>query len=253
MDNILEQKHNELLIMMEKVHAILEENNIHYLLIFGSALGAVRHNDIIPWDDDIDIGIMREELDKAEELLSSELDYLYESAEHHLEPSAPIGHIRYVNKNNAEELHDLKRFSTIDVWPIDKIPTSKKGMSSARRNALLHDFSVYRKPPVHRGNAIRLICSALLAITPSKVIDRIQSKTLSKITGYKDEDYYLTHNLFFAKYKYFDKEIFTERVYMDFANMKLPIPREYDKYLTIMYGDYMTPPAPDKRITTHSS
>lgn len=49
---------------MENVHNTLEKNNISYFIIAGTLLGAVRHGEFIPWDDDIDIGILEKDLDK---------------------------------------------------------------------------------------------------------------------------------------------------------------------------------------------
>ena len=54
-----------LLELMKEVHAFLGANNLNYYLLGGSALGAIRHNGFIPWDDDIDIGLFREDLPSA--------------------------------------------------------------------------------------------------------------------------------------------------------------------------------------------
>ena len=57
--------------LMKKLHAFLGANNIRYYLIAGSALGAVRHSGFIPWDDDIDIGMFREDYERFIQLSSS--------------------------------------------------------------------------------------------------------------------------------------------------------------------------------------
>ena len=249
----LKRRHEELIMMMKEIHSILDSNDIHYMLIYGSALGAVRHKGIIPWDDDIDIGILREELEKAEEFLSNQLIYLFERSEKHLEPSAPIGHVRFINKEETDNIHGLKNYTTIDIWPIDKIPKDNKGIKKARRNALVHDFSVYRKAPTNRGKLLYVFGKIALFIMPNRILDMVQKRTYKKIVCFQYTDYYLTHNLFASKFNYFPKEVFYKREYTSFEGMNLPIPQEYDKYLTGMYGDYMTPPPLDKRVTIHKS
>lgn len=62
-----------LLLMMEKIHSILTKNNIKYWVDGGSLLGAVRHKGIIPWDDDIDIGVLDKDFEKLIPLFLKEL------------------------------------------------------------------------------------------------------------------------------------------------------------------------------------
>lgn len=84
---------------MEKVHNILEENKIPYFIICGTLLGAVRHQEIIPWDDDIDIGILDQHLDKF-----NSIDFGY--------PSYPA------SANGCGKIYTGK--AAIDIFPFRK-------------------------------------------------------------------------------------------------------------------------------------
>ena len=82
MDNqeYLSKLHSEILIIMDEIHRVCVENGLKYYLVGGSLLGAVRHKGFIPWDDDIDIGMPRADLEKfcrlAEEKLSAPLGFV---------------------------------------------------------------------------------------------------------------------------------------------------------------------------------
>ena len=74
----------EIVSMMKEVDALFTEHNIKYTLLGGSVLGSIRHNGFIPWDDDMDIGVLRKDFDQAEQLLSKNKKYVYETAEKHI-------------------------------------------------------------------------------------------------------------------------------------------------------------------------
>lgn len=66
--------HKEILIIMDEIHRVCEKNNIKYCLIAGSALGAHNYGGFIPWDDDIDIAILRSDWNKFIDALNKDLD-----------------------------------------------------------------------------------------------------------------------------------------------------------------------------------
>ena len=126
-DNLDELKRIELNIM-EKVHEFCEENNIRYVLALGTLLGAVRHNGFIPWDDDIDLYIPRDEYERFIATFPEwgrknhlEICGLHTKANLYPRDMIKVYDTRTVLKeeNYKNQCH-LGVF--VDLWPLDKVP-----------------------------------------------------------------------------------------------------------------------------------
>ena len=73
-DIILQHMHSLHLILADEVKRICEKHNIRYFMIAGTLLGAVRHKGFIPWDDDMDFGMLRNDYDKFVSVCAAEID-----------------------------------------------------------------------------------------------------------------------------------------------------------------------------------
>lgn len=219
----------EIVSMMKEVDALFTEHNIKYTLLGGSVLGSIRHNGFIPWDDDMDIGVLRKDFDQAEQLLSKNKKYVYETAEKHIIPDAPIGHLHLVNEKYA-----IENSPTIDLFALDRVPSEKRARKRLRLIANLHHLSVLRLPPRNRGKIQRIIIKIILFMTPKKVWSFIQRKTLEYIVKLNNKNFTDIGNIFGAwtEREYFNSSIYLETVKSSFEDLKLPIPKQYDFYLS---------------------
>lgn len=238
----------EIVNMLKDVDKVLSENNIHYVLMGGSVLGAIRHKGFIPWDDDADIGVFRKDFEKTEKLLSELKQYTYDFADNHIIPDAPVGHLKLVNDN-----YKINFCPNIDVFPLDKVPSSKFKIKFLRIVANFYDLSNRRIPPKNRGKFNKIFFGIILKIVPNKIWDFIKKLSSSYIKNMSNKNYKNTGNIFGAwtEKEYFPTEIYSESVYADFENISLPIPKNYDFYLTQLYGNYMELPPEHKRIPKH--
>ena len=90
----LQQRLVEMLLAFQR---FTDDHGLTFFLVGGSALGAYRHQGFIPWDDDVDVAMMRSDFEKMEKLMASEGnrigEFIYSPVEDHIIPEAPIGYL----------------------------------------------------------------------------------------------------------------------------------------------------------------
>lgn len=264
MENVLEKVHIIQLQMALEVKRICQKHDIKYTIIAGTLLGAVRHKGFIPWDDDLDIGMIRSDYERFIEVCKQELSDIYflQTWETDSGFALPIAKLRkngtrFVEKNSSDA--NLHSGIYIDIFPFDNVPKA-----SIRR--LLQDRSTYL---LKRMLLIRLhyklwedneffkkmlykmlgILSRILTLNQIKNIlyktmtannskDSIKRVTFGGAYGYKKES--------------ICKDWLENLTEIDFENVKLSAPVYHEEYLTYFYGDYMTPPPENKRFNRHN-
>ena len=128
--DILRRVQLEQLDILKEIHRICVKYNIKYFLDSGTLIGAVRHNGFIPWDDDIDIGMLRSEYKKFEKIVPKALgeEFVWQSWKNDNDYALPFGKVRKRNTVYIEEKSgSLEQCGFyVDVFPYDYAPKSKK-------------------------------------------------------------------------------------------------------------------------------
>lgn len=256
--NSLRKLQLEELKILKKLIGICNKNNIKYYILGGTFLGAVRHKGFIPWDDDIDIGMPRNDYEKFIELFSK-----YEKEDFKLEKVKHKYFIRVVNKNILVKLNmGMEAEITgawIDIFPLDGMPSNffKKRIHmfkilfwramfqfanfSVAVNIKNNKRPIYEKILIDVGRILKLE-----DILKNFDVEKRLDKCLKK---YNYENSEFVGN-FMGAYKFkemFPKEIYDEINEYAFEEIKLIAPKDYDFVLKQLYGDYMKLPSVEER------
>lgn len=246
-----------LLALLQQFDTFCAAHQIKYVLVGGSALGAVRHHGFIPWDDDVDVGMSRNSLNYLEELVIKQRKSIgentyFESCDVHKVAHPPFAFLSSTQPYNAQG----KKIPCIDIFPFDGVPENKLLRKIQQFFMYLYHLSVLQKVPKNRGKLAAFIVKMVLAITPEWLWNKIERVSRKVVTHWNYETSDSIANVFgmagFQK-EIMPKAYIGEGVMMNFENQMFPIPEQYDAYLTHLFGDYMTPPPEKDRHPKHEA
>ena len=247
--------------ILKEVDKICRRNGIHYTLGYGSLIGAIRHNGFIPWDDDIDICLLRKDYDKFKEICKSEMDdkYFYQSNDTDPEYYLLYDKIRLngtIFKESHLSVYNIHHGVYIDVFPIDFLPDNP--LMLIVQFVCFHFFrsglmSKYLVLEAREGKKKYLakVLRVLFFLFPLKTLYQCANKVA---TWYDKEPHKRIMN-FLTPYRL--KEIFNASLYNNyiehiFEDVEVEIVGNYDVFLKQIYGNYMQLPPLEKRNTRHT-
>lgn len=246
------------LAILRTVADFCDAHDIKYWLDFGTLIGAVRHKDYIPWDDDIDIGMLREDYDRFMRLFNAENErYKFCSYETDKKFYFPFGKVLDTETVLYEpDRRGAKLAVNIDIFPYDNAPAPHSvkvaRMFKTRDRCNIGEVAKRHHGKVRGGMLRRLAVACLrlwVRLFPRdryvKKIVKNAKKYAGKVTGYVAD--------FSGSQTYFvcDKSLFTAFTDGTFAGSTYKIPQEYDAVLRMTYGDYMQLPPEEQRVSHH--
>ncbi len=250
----------KLLEMLSDFHDICEDADIKYYLLGGSALGAVRHNGFIPWDDDIDVALPRPDYEKLRNLSKTKYlkkyqfefpgenkDFIYPHCKMYDTSTTLIEHNRY----------NTKRGIFIDIFPLDGIGnTYNESLSNFKKIDRKINLLWSKSCALRKGRAwYKNLSIIVMRVIPDFIINfkNIMAK-IEKIC--KSKDYYQCTYIANVSGNWHEKEI-SEREWFgtptlyDFENIKVYCPENVEAYLTTLYGDWRKLPPKEQQVTHH--
>lgn len=244
--------------ILQYVDQFCQENDIDYFLDGGTLLGAIRHKGYIPWDDDLDIGLLRKDYNKLLAIFNQKSrNTNYELIGSEINNSYPYIHSKIIDKKTILYEPDektLKLSVNIDVFPYDDIPVNIKDLKVLyRKRSLYTTLSQLQYGAIYPDSiSKKLIISVaqiILAFFPRgffarKMIYSIKQHCKNNQSGYVSD---FTGPVSFKC----DKQAFDSYVMKEFEGKMFKVPERYDLLLTAVYGDYMKLPPVEKRVSHH--
>lgn len=251
---ISNDEHKKLMLeMIVYLKDVCQENNLEFFLDGGTLIGLIRHQGYIPWDDDFDICMKREDYDKLCELLSKTTPYriiTHRNTTNYSHFFAKLVDVRTQAINPAiSDSDDLGVF--IDIFPLDKTPKCKiKKFFYFNSIWYLRKIAIFTYlNQVDKKSVLYVPWLFLRNLNREKIIE-ITNTIATKYNQTDSED--LTNILeSFEKYLTIPSDYFIATTNFDFEGISLPAPIGYDSYLRSIYGDYMQFPPKEQQVGHH--
>ncbi|MEE1055910.1 MAG: LicD family protein [Acutalibacteraceae bacterium] len=246
----LEEHQTAMLDLLERLDSICQKYDIPYMLFAGSMLGAVRHKGFIPWDDDVDVVMLRKDYEKFLSVSEIENQGSKYFTQRELSEHWPMyfSKLRLNNTTCLEKYHPkdplIHQGVYIDIFPCDNASNSAfvrklQFLSSKIFIARCLDIRGYETNS--KAKKLFMLISKLL---PIKLLNKF-----SRFSKYTDTKY--VHTFYGGSSKLsksvYPREWFEKTKRVDFEKKQFPISCYYDELLTLMYGDYMMLPPPELR------
>lgn len=240
--NDLQRKELELLKCFIKV---CETLNLKYYLVCGSALGAVKYNGFIPWDDDVDVALPRDDYDifiKNAQCLFPEhvflQNYQSDSAFPYFFSKLRDSSTTYIEKSVAHL--PINHGVYIDVFPLDGYPKDEKEIKRFERKKRIYSLQlscVYEAKRSLKGN---VLCSIERMLGYHKRTLSTVMKIEKLISKYSVDtsSVWCNHGNWQGKLEYAPREQYGDGAIMKFEGIDVRVPAKYDDYLRQKYGDY---------------
>lgn len=249
--------------ILKEIDRICQKYNIKYSIAFGTMLGQVRHNGFIPWDDDVDIFMLRDDYDKFKEICKKELNdkFFYQSHETDKEYYYLYDKIRYNNtifKETFVSQYNIHHGIFLDIFPIDKV--SNHMLPRIFQHC---KFQIYRVildskyMNINARHGLKKVISKIIRFlfkfcSLEKLYNKAIKICIKKNNKQSCNKYVRNFNESFSSYKWFyEVSKFQEINRVSFENIKVNCLNDTDYFLKKLYRNYMELPPVDKRKTVH--
>lgn len=240
--------------------------NEHGLLFYmcgGCCIGSLRHKGFIPWDDDVDVFMPRDDYEKLKELWPK-----YANTEKYAcvyaDKNRVDGNLFVTIRDNETTAikpyqvdMDISHGVALDVLPLDGWPDGKMKRKMQVFWALVYSLYCAQTVPVNHGKAVSVAGKIALTLVPSKKLRyKLWKLAERKMTKYPIKECNYITELCSGPYymkKQYPREAFDKAIWVDFEDVKMPIPQGYDVYLRTAFGDYMKLPPKEKQKPHHDA
>ena len=243
--------------MLKDLHTFCMEQDINYSLAYGTLLGAVRHQGYIPWDDDVDLMMPRTDYDRFVKTYGNKT---YRIVDMSVNPDYGLSYAKVEDARTMmdENVEGGSAYGVyIDVFPVDNVPD---GMSERiifyRKKSVLNILFNLKTVRVDKGrsflkNLVLLMSHMLLSFVSRQYLAHRMSEMAIKFQGEKTSFMGIVAPADSRIEEVIPSCFFDEYIELPFEDVLVMSIKEFDKYLTAAYGDYMLLPPVEKRVSHH--
>lgn len=258
--NIKEVQANLLLILIE-IDRICRKHNIKYTIEGGTLLGAIKYKGFVPWDDDIDIVMLREHYEKFIRVCRTELDYKYFLQNNKNVREYTLSYSKLCMNNTLYVQSDSQQLNIhhglfVDIFPIDNIkPKTFKAQLSILRalnGALAYKvYKTYNNTTLTSNHVIKNLSCRILSYFPSDWLIYLSNYCM---TFYNNKKTTYVFEVCTGKQKMepLKRNVYEELVEVEFMGKNVLATKYYDEFIRSRFGDIKELPPIDKRVPSHN-
>lgn len=245
--------------ILKEIDGFCKEHEIKYSLYAGTLLGAVRHKGFIPWDDDLDICMFREEYNRFVELWheTEHKGYILQNKENSPNFSQSFTKIRKDHTTFLQMKDEIGRYHTgifVDVFPIDRIPSGKIHRALFHWNCMNYQLLTREFAPTQNGVFFKMVSKIILAITTdSSKRAQKRRRLLKRITANNNNSALETVAIetYASMRKPFAKDMLDSYTTIQFEDCEFMCFEGWDDYLKCEFKEYMELPPENEREWKH--
>lgn len=234
--------------ILEELDKICRKHHLRYFAAYGTLLGAVRHQGFIPWDDDIDVHMFRDDYQKLKKIAAEEICEPFFFQDPYTDSVlCTFSKIRDCRTTAIEHFHAPKNFNQgifIDIFPLDDAPDDinhKKYVLDMQREVWMTMMREEEmKGLLAEGYDFKCgkdVISDLLKLPKRERLREFENFNLSQF-GKSTKVNHIAGEMFDRVSASLERKWFDEVVYLPFENMRIPAPAAYDSVLRRQFGDY---------------
>lgn len=249
--------------LLKVFDSFCEENDLLYYVCGGGCIGAVRHCGFIPWDDDVDVMMPRQDYEKLKILWPQQMD----ESKYRFNDNSETQFLRTMWASISDENTtfikerqkdlDISHGIKLEIIPLDGCPSNKWHRRLQMFWALFHQIYINQEPPISKGTLLKGVGNLMLllhrswtsryraSIRAEKKMTKFSFMECEKVTELTTRFQYMRNE--------YPKKAFEKAVRLPFEDFMIPVPVGYDVYLRMAFGDYMELPPETERIPKHNA